>query len=158
MASDQSPAVVALEQEQARQRLERPESDLDSGLKNTFPASDPVSSTITAIPTGTADTASLAAAIDVIGNETPFVDEILSKESSDEGAQPASLASEELTALRLEIQKLREGMMEIGEGTLRVAQAQAGELIDATRDQVRTRPFAAVGIAALIGYVWGATR
>ena len=54
MAEDpkSSPAVQAYEQEKARQRQQEEKGDLDKGLEDTFPASDPVSHTITSVPTG----------------------------------------------------------------------------------------------------------
>ena len=45
-----SPAVQAYELEKARQRQEEDKGDLDKGLEDTFPASDPVSHTITSVP------------------------------------------------------------------------------------------------------------
>lgn len=47
-----SDAVRSLKNEKASQRKAGVESELDEGLEDTFPASDPVSSTSTAIPTG----------------------------------------------------------------------------------------------------------
>ncbi|TDK31373.1 hypothetical protein E2F50_20800 [Rhizobium deserti] len=47
-----SPAVESMKLEQARQRKKADKGDLDKGLKDTFPASDPVSMTITSIPSG----------------------------------------------------------------------------------------------------------
>ena len=49
-----SPAVKSLEIEKARQR-DAKKSELDKGLEDSFPASDPVSSTVSTIPTGRAD-------------------------------------------------------------------------------------------------------
>lgn len=50
-----SPAVESLRQEQ-QQRKRRSKTELDEGLEQTFPASDPVAATITSVPTGRADT------------------------------------------------------------------------------------------------------
>jgi hypothetical protein len=47
-----SPAVQAYELEKARQRDEEAKGDLDQALEDTFPASDPVSHTITSVPAG----------------------------------------------------------------------------------------------------------
>ena len=47
-----SPAVQSMKLEQARQRKISDKGDLEKGLKDTFPASDPVSMTITSIPSG----------------------------------------------------------------------------------------------------------
>jgi len=57
MAADpkSSPAVQAYELEKARQRERQEAGDLDKGLEDTFPASDPVSHTITSVPTGRTD-------------------------------------------------------------------------------------------------------
>lgn len=49
---DESPAVRSLREEQARQQTPVGDSNLNKGLEDTFPASDPVSATHSAIPTG----------------------------------------------------------------------------------------------------------
>ena len=49
---NKSPAVVSMKQEQARQRRSAANGDLDDGLEQTFPASDPVSMTVSSIPAG----------------------------------------------------------------------------------------------------------
>ncbi|MET0746909.1 MAG: hypothetical protein ABWY49_01840 [Rhizobium sp.] len=54
--NEKSPAVVSMEREQASQRARQAKGDLDTGLEDTFPASDPVSMTSTGIPAGRADT------------------------------------------------------------------------------------------------------
>ncbi|GMB79848.1 hypothetical protein NN6n1_06300 [Shinella zoogloeoides] len=48
-----SPAVESLKQEQRKRRTKK--DDLDEGLKETFPGSDPVSVTTTSIPAGRTD-------------------------------------------------------------------------------------------------------
>lgn len=53
--NEKSPAVVSLEQEQARQNMHNGKGDLDAALEGTFPASDPVSMSTTSIPTGRSD-------------------------------------------------------------------------------------------------------
>jgi hypothetical protein len=50
-----SPAVASLRNEQKGQRMGGDKTSLDSGLEDTFPASDPVSQTISSIPTGRTD-------------------------------------------------------------------------------------------------------
>lgn len=53
---EKSPAVRSLEREQKRQHLgsaaEEAEAELEEGLEDSFPASDPVSVTSSAIPGG----------------------------------------------------------------------------------------------------------
>lgn len=53
--SKKSPAVESMKQEQAAQRKKTARSHLDKGLEDTFPASDPVSTTSTGIPSGRTD-------------------------------------------------------------------------------------------------------
>ncbi|TCR66925.1 hypothetical protein EV561_1519 [Rhizobium sp. BK376] len=50
-----SPAVQSMENEQALQRDRAADSDLDKGLEDSFPASDPVSMIRTTIPSGRTD-------------------------------------------------------------------------------------------------------
>ncbi|AXV18359.1 hypothetical protein CYG48_21750 (plasmid) [Neorhizobium sp. SOG26] len=152
MAPQKSPAVVALEQEQAAQNRQPADAELDKGLKDTFPASDPVSTTRTSIPTGVGPAESNS-------DESPRVAEALAA-SGDTGsyAGSATEASEEVQALRREVARLRESAAEIGYASVRVAQSEAEVVLDDVRDRVRKRPLAAVGIAALIGYIWGLTR
>lgn len=53
--ANKSPAVESLKQERARQRERTAKGELDKGLEDTFPASDPVSMTTTSIPSGRTD-------------------------------------------------------------------------------------------------------
>lgn len=52
---EKSPAVVSIEREQAQQRSREAKGDLDTGLEDSFPASDPISMTSTGIPAGRTD-------------------------------------------------------------------------------------------------------
>jgi hypothetical protein len=54
--TEKSPAVVSIEREQASQRASQAKGDLDTGLEDSFPASDPVSMISTGIPAGRTDT------------------------------------------------------------------------------------------------------
>ncbi|WP_312366537.1 hypothetical protein [Ensifer sp.] len=53
----QSPAVQSLKQERAEQDARKRKGQLQEGLEDTFPASDPVSVTSTSIPSGRTDAA-----------------------------------------------------------------------------------------------------
>ncbi|MCV9966813.1 hypothetical protein OIU34_33700 [Pararhizobium sp. BT-229] len=53
--ANKSPAVESLKQGQARERGRSSKDELDKGLEDTFPASDPVSVTSTSIPSGRTD-------------------------------------------------------------------------------------------------------
>lgn len=54
--TEKSPAVVSIEREQAQQRASQAKGNLDTGLEDSFPASDPVSMISTGIPAGRTDT------------------------------------------------------------------------------------------------------
>ncbi len=54
-AKIKSPAVESIRQERARQGAREPKNELDKGLEDTFPASDPVSTTASSIPAGRTD-------------------------------------------------------------------------------------------------------
>lgn len=64
-----SPAVKSMRKEQAEQKR-RPPGELEQGLEQTFPASDPVSVTRSSIPTGRVDP-DKAAEIDAAESEQP---------------------------------------------------------------------------------------
>lgn len=53
--ANNSPAVRSMKKEQSEQRTKAAKGELDKGLEDTFPASDPVSTTSTGIPAGRAD-------------------------------------------------------------------------------------------------------
>lgn len=73
--ANKSPAVESLKQEQARQRERTAKGELDKGLEDTFPASDPVSMTITSIPSGRTD-ADKAERVRVNPDPTALVSEV----------------------------------------------------------------------------------
>jgi len=156
MTPPKSPAVEALEQEKARQS-QYAESELEAGLKASFPASDPVSATSTSIPTGIAPSPSQEAGF---GSDAPLVDKALAatSEPGPIGATPFASSSEELEALKAEVARLRESASEIGSATVRVAKAQASDVLVDLKQRIRSKPLPAVGIAAAIGFVWGMTR
>lgn len=52
-----SPAVASVKKERAEQKARKQKGQLESGLEDTFPASDPVSVTSTSIPSGRTDAA-----------------------------------------------------------------------------------------------------
>ncbi len=53
-----SPAVDSLRKERASKKAGTPDDDLEKGLEESFPASDPVSATVSTIPSGRTDTES----------------------------------------------------------------------------------------------------
>lgn len=154
-----SPAVQSMREEQERQRASN-SGTLDKGLEATFPASDPVSATITSIPAGraeTADAGSSARAAELAEDrDYPRVDAALNSQPSDD---PEVLdASEEVRALGRDVARLRENLLEVAEGGVELMKAEARSAVRDVEDRIRERPLAAVGIAAILGYVWGITR
>src|ERR1700733_13607823 len=88
MANDdtKSPAVASLEQEQARQQTDAGKAELAKALEDTFPASDPVSMTVSSVPAGRASAEGAErvrlnldpadAAAKAAGNASTFVDDL----------------------------------------------------------------------------------
>lgn len=128
MANEKSPAVEALEAEKARPRSVNP---LNEGLEDTFPASDPLSATTTAMPSGSRRKAK--------ASDAPRVDEALVSilEHRDD---PYVEPREQLAALRDEAESLR---------------YRAAEDV---RGRIKANPWQAVGLAAVVGFIVGMTR
>ncbi|MGF9567595.1 hypothetical protein AAIH70_29240 [Neorhizobium sp. BT27B] len=156
MTPPKSPAVEALEQEQAR-LSQGTESELEASLKGSFPASDPVSATTTSVPTGIVP--SLPKEVS-FGSDAPLVDKALAATREPEQTDAATFASsrEELEALKAEVARLRESASEIGSAAMRVAKAQASDVLVDLKERIRAKPLPAVGIAAVIGFVCGMNR
>lgn len=128
LANEKTPAVEALEAEQARQRSVNP---LEEGLEDTFPASDPVSATTTAMP--------FDGHREAERSDAPRVDEALEsilEHRNDPYVEPR----EQLAALRDEAESLR---------------YRAAEDL---RSRIRGNPWQAVGLAAVVGFIVGMTR
>jgi len=134
-----SPAAASMRREQAYQAAPNDDAALEDGLKSTFPASDPVASTITAIPSGTSGP-----------SDAPRVDEAL--------RATAGRDNEELHALTAEISSLREKAGLIGSEAGRLVRSEASEALEAVERRIRSKPIAAVAMAAAVGYLWGLTR
>ena len=150
-----SPAVQSILNEQASQRAAPPKDALDKGLEDSFPASDPVSVTLTAVPAGRTD-ADEADRVrdDGFAESYADVDEALRSVAGNEG----DIAREEVRALRKEAERLSESAREIASGAVRVAKAEAKDYWNDLEEQIRKSPLTAVGIVAAIAFVWGATR
>lgn len=143
---DESPAVQSMKREQAARRKRPPKDELDRGLEDTFPASDPVSMTHTAIPSGRAG---LQAAEQVkahpepesFDDEYPLVDDALRSRRKREHAAAHDLSRAEIKRQDSEIDSV-----------------DASGFMRDMEDWVRRRPLTALGVVAAIAYVWGATR
>ncbi len=126
-----SPAVTSSEIEQEALRGQR--QDIDTSLEATFPASDPIAATAAGVPTGHTKK-------DIA--DAPRVDEALQsilKHRDDPYVEPREHAA----ALRDEALSLRD----------RGADALAN-----VKRRIRRQPLQAIGIAALVGFVYGMVR
>ncbi|MGG7518118.1 hypothetical protein ACQ3G6_09565 [Allorhizobium undicola] len=152
MTEQTSPAVESLEQENARRGHESPDKNLQRGLEETFPASDPVSVTRTDTPTGRVDADDVenqhrmnkAASNPTPEDDVPHVISALNQRQRN-GDDPET----EIRYLRTEIARL-EGSRPVAAGRTNVTGDLSG--------LIRSRPLQAVAAAGLIGFVWGLTR
>lgn len=135
---DESPAVQSMKREQAARRKRPSKDELDKGLEDSFPASDPVSMTHTSIPSGRADaqTAERVKAqpdLDTLDQEYPLVDDAL------RSRRPA-------------------GRTEIKGPRSELARGDKGEFMRDIENWIRQRPLIALGVVAALAYLWRATR
>ena len=157
---DESPAVRSIKKERARQRTGVGKSQLDEGLEDTFPASDPVAATDTTVAgrAGIASGNRQSARSDALNDEFPLVEEALqsTREKADE--EDTQVYPGELHALKAEVARLRETVTTLASGTTRVAKARAQDALDDVELRIRERPWKAVGIAAILGFFLGLRR
>jgi hypothetical protein len=88
----------------------------------------------------------------------PRVDEALAAIESRPAAGPDVLALEEISALKAEIARIKESAVEVSSTSRRLARTGAETLRDDMEARIRSRPIAAVAIAAAAGFLWGITR
>ncbi len=157
---DESPAVRSIKKERARQRTGEGKSQLDEGLEDTFPASDPVAVTDTTVAgrAGIASGNRQSARSDALNDEFPLVEEALqsTREKADE--EDTQVYPGELHALKAEVARLRETVTTLASGTTRIAKARAQDALDDVELRIRERPWKAVGIAAILGFFLGLRR
>jgi hypothetical protein len=152
-----SPAVESMKREQAAQRRRARKGDLDKGLEDTFPASDPVSITGSSIPLGRTDADeaervknqhNFAASAPLVG--APDL------EPDDKEAGNSNLPSRnEIERLESEVEQ---SAPEIGAGRAGMGRSKASGVLANLEERIRERPLLAVGIAAAAAYIWSATR
>lgn len=156
-----SPAVKSVEIEQADQRERASKGHLDIGLEDTFPASDPVSATHTAIPAGRtdADEADRVRQQLEADDEFPLVEEAL--RSAGEGRRSADRADgrgARPRAIRRDADRVAGSAAEVASGTTSLAKSEVRSFMQGVEDTIRERPIATVAIAAAIAFVFGVTR
>ncbi|NTJ43931.1 hypothetical protein G6L28_15125 [Agrobacterium larrymoorei] len=146
-----SPAVSSLHHEQARQRTD--DAPLEEALKDTFPASDPVSqaSTTTATTTTNHDVQSEDAPM-------PKVDEALEAVRARHATDEKEYSIDEIKAMRAEVKSLLTSAQELASASGQIARTEIRSVRHNLAYRVRKHPLPAVGLAALVGYLWGLSR
>ena len=161
---NESPAVQSMRKEQAEQRKQVRKGDLDKGIEDTFPASDPVSATHTSIPAGRTDTEAAARVKrepdpTKLDEEPPLVDQALrSTGQTARSSKGFNVDREEMRALQKEAGQIAESASELASGTARLAKAEARSFVRDLEDRIRRQPLTAAAIVASIAFVFGATR
>jgi hypothetical protein len=156
-----SPAAQSAKLEQAAQEEQSLKGDLDKGLEDTFPGSDPVSATHGAAPAGRAysDEADRARGQPDKDEDYPLVEQALrftgegrrSTDSSDAGRH-------NVRALRRHAGRIAETASEVASGTAFLAKTEARSFIRNIEDRIRDQPIAAVAFVAVLAFIFGATR
>lgn len=144
-----SSAVIAFENEKAR-AARGEKNELQGGLEDTFPASDPVSisSTVTAQGSPAAEPYSGSTV------PAPLVDQALKSVR----ARESEFAEDEIAALKDELLSLQ-GRVE--NASIELKDQVVGRLndrLDGTRDIIRHNPWQSLAIAGAIGFLFGITR
>lgn len=156
-----SPAVVSLISEQADQAFRR-KTQLDKGLEDTFPASDPVSVTQTATATGIGSTAAEPHPTEALGlhplDETfPLVDDAL-KAVEERHFASSDVYLDEVQAMRRDVAGLAHRIGALAGGAGRIARAEVDGLQHRLYRSVRDRPILTLGLVAAAAFVMGSTR
>ena len=140
-----SPAVVSFQNE--RQRSAIAVDDLQKGLEDTFPASDPVSASSSIAQSG--------APVGDASSDAPRVDQVLETLRSREDT---SFAGEELAALKEELLSLRDRATQAGIDLRDQASDQIGAQVDRLEATIKRKPWAAIATAAALGFIIGRIR
>ena len=90
------------------------------------------------------------------GGDTAKADEVLAQKNAERAADSILPGQQEqLAALKLEMDRLRESLQQIASGTSQIASAEFRELTAAAEEKLKQNVFISVGVAAFLGYVWG---
>lgn len=156
-----SPAVQSMEIEQAEQRERAVKSGLDTRLEESFPASDPVSATHSAVPAGRTD----ADEADRVRqqpteseDEFPLVDQALRSTGEGRHSERVTDTRDALGALRRDVDRMAGTATEVASGATSLAKFEASTFVKSVEDKIRERPLAAVAVVAALAFVFGATR
>jgi ElaB/YqjD/DUF883 family membrane-anchored ribosome-binding protein len=148
-------------QEQALQRESASKGELETGLEDTFPASDPVSITHTAVPAGRADIdeADRVRLQPDPAEEFPLVEEALrSTGDGRRSLEGGDVGRDGLHALRRDADRIAGTAAEMASGATSLARSEVRGFVRDVESKIRERPIAAVAIVAALAFVFGATR
>jgi ElaB/YqjD/DUF883 family membrane-anchored ribosome-binding protein len=149
-----------MEIEQAEQRERAVKNGLDTGLEDSFPASDPVSATHSAVPAGRADAdeADRVRQPMVTEEEFPLVDQALRSTGEGRRSERVTESRDTLGALRRDVDRMAGTAAEVASGATSLAKSEARTFVKSVEDKIRARPLAAVAVVAALAFVFGATR
>jgi hypothetical protein len=153
-----SPAVISMKREQATQREQGTKDELDKGLEDTFPASDPISITRSSVPAGRTD---IDEAERVRTGPAPdsgaSAPEVAPPRHRSPLRSPAKNVIREIATVKPTAGRSKHAAAITPRSEHR-AYEQAPGLLSDIKDRVRESPLLAVGIVAAIAFALGASR
>ena len=156
-----SPAAQSMEIEQAEQREAAAKDGLETGLEDSFPASDPVSATHSAVTAGRTDPDE-ADRVRQEPAETeevfPLVDQALRSTGEGRQADGGDDRGDALGPLRRNVDRMAGTATEVAAGATSLARTEANTFPKSVEDTIRERPIAAVAVVAALAFVFGASR
>jgi ElaB/YqjD/DUF883 family membrane-anchored ribosome-binding protein len=94
-----------------------------------------------------------------VSAEPDLVEAVSAEKNAERGSEGfVPDTSQELEALRSEIDRLRNSIQEIASSSKRLATAEFDELKASAEEKLKQNVFLSVGVAAVVGYFWGRTR
>ena len=156
--TDKSPAVQSLQREQASQRERGLKGALETGLEDSFPASDPVSVTHSSVSGGRADVDEAERVLLEHGDEDA-VDAARKSTGEDRDAFARSdPRNRNMRALRRDAAHIAETASEVVSGAKALAKAEVRGAMGGIKERIREQPIAAMAVAAALAFIFGATR
>ena len=90
------------------------------------------------------------------GVATSKADDVIAQKNAERDAESVLPdQKEQIAALKTELERLRESVQQIASGTRQIASAEFKELTSAAEERLKQNVFLSVGIAAVVGYLWG---
>jgi hypothetical protein len=156
--TDKSPAVQSLQREQASQRERSSKGALETGLEDSFPASDPVSVTHSSASGGRADVDEAERVLLKHGDEDA-VDAARRSTGQDRDAFAGSdPRNRNMRALRRDAAHILETASEVVSGAKALAKAEVRGAMGSIKERIREKPIAAMAVVAALAFIFGATR